>query len=129
MRHWTHKSIKKLTNESNIEDPISLIRNKARSLVLDAISKGWEGPPYSPAKLAQLYDIEIRPSEFIFDARISISNDTPLIEYNPNRISSRINFSIAHEISHAFFPDWKEEVRNKKLDLFSTHNLLNRFLV
>lgn len=114
MRHWTHKSIQALSQNSEIKDPIAFIRNKARALVLDAISKGWEGPPYSPSKLAQLYKIEVRPSEFIKDARISVSNDNPLIEYNPNRKSSRINFSIAHEISHAFFPDWKEEVRNRE---------------
>lgn len=114
MFNWTHKSIKLITDETDDINPFEYIREEAQKLVIKAMEKEWEGPPFNPIKLAELMDIQLKPSEFIKDARISLENETPVIEYNPNQRYSRINFSIAHEIAHTFFPDWKEEVRNRE---------------
>jgi O-acetyl-ADP-ribose deacetylase (regulator of RNase III) len=35
------------------------------------------------------------------------------IEFNPNRPSARVRFSIAHEIAHTLFPDCRDRVRNR----------------
>src|SRR5262249_27552876 len=39
--------------------------------------------------------------------------DRVQIEFNPNRPSGRIRFSIAHEIAHTLFPDCRARVRNR----------------
>jgi hypothetical protein len=39
---WTNKSVIKFAGKS---DPISLIEDKARELVLRARDAGWSGPP------------------------------------------------------------------------------------
>ncbi len=36
-----------------------------------------------------------------------------MIEYNPQQPRERVRFSIAHEIAHLLFPDWRDEVRNR----------------
>ncbi len=36
-----------------------------------------------------------------------------MIEFNPNRPTRRVRFSVAHELAHTLFPDWKERVRER----------------
>jgi hypothetical protein len=56
-RTWKSPSITKLINETKVGDPVSAIREKARILVSEGIDKGWEGPPFNPAELAQMLGI------------------------------------------------------------------------
>jgi O-acetyl-ADP-ribose deacetylase (regulator of RNase III) len=75
---------------------------------------GWSGPPYDPIALAGLMGIEVSPSNDVLDARtFSTGGGRFRIEFNPNRSSGRINYSIAHELGHSLFPDCAEIVRHR----------------
>jgi len=39
-KEWHHKSVKNLLEETGGNDPITIIKEKARTLVLDALEKG-----------------------------------------------------------------------------------------
>ncbi|MGB6983375.1 MAG: hypothetical protein WBD78_13170, partial [Methylocella sp.] len=56
---WTNKSVLKFAGEF---DPISLIEEKARQLVLQARDGGWSGPPYNPIAIADLLKIPVEAS-------------------------------------------------------------------
>lgn len=115
MKAWRHKSVLKLIKESNNNDPIAEIRNRARDLVLKALEKGWSGPPFNATQLSSFLGIEILPNDSVLDARlISKGGQKMLIEYNPFQKPTRINFSVAHEIAHTLFSDFKEGIRNRE---------------
>lgn len=121
---WKHKSILKLIKESENNDPINEIRERARHLVLKAFELGWEGPPYSPIELAKLLNIEVFPNDSVIDARIvPIKKNHLQIQYNPYQKPTRINFSIAHEIAHTLFSDCGDEIRNRETDPKSNNEL------
>lgn len=107
---WSHKSVIGLEADS---DPVNLIRERARDLVLSAFDKGWSGPPFNPTFLAGLVGANLEANSSIADARLLLSGDQALIEYNPRQARERTRFSIAHEVAHMLFPDWKEEVRHR----------------
>jgi O-acetyl-ADP-ribose deacetylase (regulator of RNase III) len=108
--YWRHPSILAL-GES---DPIVGIVSLARKLVLNSIERGWSGPPYDPFQLAQLLGMKLLPTEKVVDARtLSDSRGGFVIEYNPNRPSARMRYSIAHEVGHTLFPDCATAVRNR----------------
>jgi O-acetyl-ADP-ribose deacetylase (regulator of RNase III) len=108
---WTHSSATALTSA---EDKIAFIRDKARAVVLNAMDKGWSGPPFDPIELAKYLEIEVEPRDDIPDARtIKTDAGTLKIEFNPSRPAGRLRYSIAHEIAHTFFPDCGEVVRNR----------------
>lgn len=108
---WTHPSVLRLTRP---DDPVGCITQRARELVFDAIEAGWSGPPFDPFALADHLKLPVIPREDILDARtIPLEGDRVQIEFNPNRPSGRIRFSIAHEVAHTLFPDCRERVRNR----------------
>jgi hypothetical protein len=108
---WTNRSVLALSQGA---DPVDVIVAKARSLTFEAFESGWSGPPYDPFALAELMKIEVLPSEDVADARTVPAVGGKLrIEFNPNRSPGRINYSIAHELGHALFPDCAEGVRNR----------------
>jgi O-acetyl-ADP-ribose deacetylase (regulator of RNase III) len=112
-RYWTNPSV---TSLARSKDPIRAIEAKARETVLAAAQEGWEGPPFDPFKLAELLKITVVPSYDVLDARtVPVGSSGFQIEFNPNRPLGRIRFSVAHEISHTFFPDCSETVRNRAL--------------
>jgi Zn-dependent peptidase ImmA (M78 family) len=115
-KKWKNRSIQLLMQENNLEDPIAIIRSKARDLVLQAFEKGWSGPPFDPLQLAKLMKIAVTPNEAISEARILVIKDQFVIEYNPFQRQTRINFSISHELGHSLFTDWTENVRNREED-------------
>lgn len=90
-------------------DPIDAIRERARATVLDAVDKGWEGPPFDPFELAGLLGVGVVPHPGLEDARVLPS--PPRIEYNPTRPRGRLRFSVAHELAHLFFPDADKAIR------------------
>jgi len=107
---WTNPSVKQLAGNS---DPIEVIVEKTRNLILDAMDNGWQGPPFDPFALAQLLGYSVVPREDIHDARSFARQEKVEIEYNPNRSRRRIRFSIAHEIAHTLFPNYAESIHNR----------------
>ena len=108
---WTNASVVGFAGGA---DPVAKMEQKASQTVLDAVGQGWQGPPFDPIELATIMGISVRPNAALADARVFWANDGYEIEYNPHRPRSRVNFSIAHEIAHTFFPDCAEEVRNRR---------------
>ena len=80
---------------------------------MDAVERGWTGPPFDPIELAAIRGIRVHPNAAISDARVFVVSDNFLIEYNPHKSRGRVNYSIAHEIAHTFFVDCKEKIRNR----------------
>lgn len=109
-RYWTNSSVLNLA-ENN--DPINVVIQKARSLVLSFIEKGGKIPPIDPFEVADFLNLNTQPSENVRDARTFFKNGKFTIEFNPNRPNSRIRYSISHEIIHTLFPDCKDEIRNR----------------
>ncbi|MFT3883152.1 MAG: ImmA/IrrE family metallo-endopeptidase [Gemmatales bacterium] len=108
---WTHPSVRLL---APAEDPVEAIVKKANDLVLDAVEKGWKGPPFDTFELANILGYKVLPCDSIRDARLVPIDDNQFkIEYNPEQSKARIRFSIAHEIAHTLFPDCGEQVRNR----------------
>jgi Zn-dependent peptidase ImmA (M78 family)/O-acetyl-ADP-ribose deacetylase (regulator of RNase III) len=108
-RWWTHTSVIAL----GAADPVEEIKTRVRSTVLDAIERGWHGPPYDPSQLAEILGIELKPDPDVFDARTKSESGRFVIEFNPLRPQARLRFSLAHEIVHTLFPDCAEEVRHR----------------
>jgi len=107
---WTNKSVLKFAGKS---DPISLIEEKARQLVLRARDAGWSGPPYNPVAIADLLKIPVEANGDIKDARTVAISSGVRIEFNPTRPRERVRFSIAHEIAHTLFSDVAEQTRHR----------------
>lgn len=86
----------------------------------------WAGPPYDPKILAGLRDIAVEPTDEAIgaEARIMAKRDgSLLIEYDPTKAKARVNFSICHEIAHAFFPDCFETIRHRRKEHGSNYEL------
>ncbi|TJZ63305.1 ImmA/IrrE family metallo-endopeptidase [Sphingobacterium olei] len=114
-KNWSHESVRLLISESNNEDPYEAIKARARDLVFRAFENGWEGPPYSPIKLAEIMGIDVTPNDSVIDAKIVPQKGNKFqILYNPFQIPTRVNFSIAHEIAHTLFSDCAKATRNRE---------------
>jgi O-acetyl-ADP-ribose deacetylase (regulator of RNase III) len=107
---WTNKSVLRFAGKS---DPIGLIEEKARELVLRARDAGWSGPPYNPIAIADLLKIPVEASGDVADARTVATDSGVRIEFNPTRPRERVRFSIAHEIAHTLFSDVAEQTRHR----------------
>lgn len=107
---WRHASVRAFAVG---QDPVQLVRDRARSLVLDAMDRGWSGPPFDPFALAAVLDIRVRTSPAVRDARLLAEDDRPVVEYNPTRPPARVRYSVAHECAHTLFPDWADRVRHR----------------
>ncbi len=108
---WTHPSIQTINKSGN---PLDDMIDRTRSVVYNAIQNGWNGPPFDPFSLADFLKIPITPREDVLDAHtVPFKTNKYRIEFNPNRPSGRIRYSVAHEIAHTFFPDCFEQVRNR----------------
>jgi O-acetyl-ADP-ribose deacetylase (regulator of RNase III) len=108
-RFWTNPSVLDLAGD---RDPVEVIVERAQQQVLEAVEKGWEGPPFDPFKLADLLSIPVAPRQELADARtVPTVGGRVCIEYNPTRPPGRLRFSVAHEIAHTFFPDVAELAR------------------
>lgn len=107
---WTNPSVVALAGGS---DPIKVITDRARNLVINAIEKGWSGPPYDPFILAEFQRVAVIAREDIPDARTIPTKGGYTIEYNPNQPKSRVKYSICHELAHTLFPDCDKRIRNR----------------
>jgi len=114
-KSWTHESVLLMIKESDNKDPYEEIKARARELVFRGFEKGWEGPPYSPIKLAEIMGIDVTPNDSVLDARVITKPGNKFqIQYNPFQIPTRVNFSIAHEIAHTLFSDCANATRNRE---------------
>src|SRR5947209_8083361 len=108
---WHHPSARLIMGQG---DPVEVIVEKARQLVLQAKDAGALTVPVDPFKLAQLKSINVLPKPDVTDAEIVPGpGGKPVIYYNPNRPHARIRLSICHELGHALFPDWTEQIRHR----------------
>ena len=108
---WTHESVLALTSDPN---PVAVICARARAVVLEAVDRGWVGPPFDPLLLAALLGIEVQANSEVRDARtLAVGKGRFCIEFNPNRPRGRMRYSIAHEVAHTLFPDCAARVRNR----------------
>ena len=111
---WTHPSVVRALESEGADDPIVWVENASRELSLDAMEKGWEGPPYDSFRLADLIGVAVVARQDLDDARLVSAGDQPRIEFNPNRRPARVRFSIAHEIGHLLFEDYAEHTRYRE---------------
>ncbi len=109
---WTNRSVALMAGDT---DPVDAISDKARKLVLDALDKGWRGPPFDPFWLANLCKIEFVAKAGVRDARtVPVGRGQRFrIEFNPTRPAARVRYSVAHEIAHTLFPDCATAVRHR----------------
>src|SRR5690242_12806880 len=108
---WTNPSVLALAGS---RDPVEVITEKARGVVLAEIERGWEGPPYDPFELATRLRIPLVPRGELRDAQaVPAGAKRVRIEFNPSRPRGRLRFSIAHELAHTLFPDVATTVRKR----------------
>jgi O-acetyl-ADP-ribose deacetylase (regulator of RNase III) len=111
IQNWTNSSVLNLAGDS---DPVQVLTAKVRNLIFSAFESGWSGPPYDPFALAALWGIEVTPSKDVVDAQILPGKGGTLrIEFNPDRPTARINYSVAHELGHSLFRDCADIVRHR----------------
>ena len=111
-RFWTNPSVKTFAAGG---DPIARITEEAKALVFRAVQDRWQGPPFDPFWMAQYRGISVVQRTDIQDARlVTPPKGKPVIEYNPNQPYARMRFSIAHEIGHTLFSDYRETTRNRQ---------------
>ncbi len=95
-------------------DPFQVLTAKVRDFTFHGFESGWSGPPYDPFALAAIWGIEVSPNKDVVDARIvPAKGGTLRIEFNPDRPTARINYSVAHELGHSLFPDCAEIIRHR----------------
>ena len=109
--NWTNPSVLALLKGQ--VDPVSVIIEKVRAVIMDAAEAGWSGPPFDPLHLADKLRIAVLPRDDVLDARLVPSGAGCRIEFNPNRPPGRIRFSLAHEIAHTLFPDYRSAIRQR----------------
>jgi O-acetyl-ADP-ribose deacetylase (regulator of RNase III) len=108
---WSNPSVLALLEREGNEDPFSVVEDRAKQVIFEAMEAGWEGPPYDPFALASLLGIELAASQELEDARLVESEGKPRIDFNPSRRPARVRFSIAHELGHYLFPDYGKRIR------------------
>lgn len=111
--NWTHKSVLAFANNA---DPLQVMENAARNLVLRARERGWDGPPFNPLYIAEMLGAQVEANSSIADARLMSTDSGAKIEFNPKQPRERVRFSIAHEVAHLLFNDWSEQIRNREGD-------------
>lgn len=118
---YTHKSVLALVAENRglSDDPKEIICHKAREAIARARLLGWNGPPFDPKVLASCMGIRTEPTFDLIlsdDAELrALDNGRLIIKYNPAMPPPRQNFSIAHEIAHTFFPDYRERILTRRV--------------
>jgi O-acetyl-ADP-ribose deacetylase (regulator of RNase III) len=108
---WSHESVSSLAGD---RDPVAVITELARDLVMRAMDAGWSGPPFDPISLAREFlHLDLVANDDVADARTVPLHDGVRIEFNPNRPRERRRYSVAHEIAHTLFPDCSARIRNR----------------
>ena len=128
-RIYSHNSIVRLIecHQHISQDPEEIIRKLVRNELAEAKNSGWSGPPFNPRILASIMGIECEESKeltYSEDAELQPTKaKTLVIRYNPDRPRTRQNFSIAHEISHTLFPEYRNQYKpHHKISKFDPDN-------
>ena len=99
------------------QDPEEIIRHLARNEIADARNYGLSGPPFDPRILASIMGIQYEESKQLIHSQdaelqpIAKGNTDLIIRYNPDKPKTRQNFSIAHEIAHTLFPEYRDQYK------------------
>jgi len=106
-----HESVRALLEEMGGDDPEAAIRSRARALIDELRSAfAWEGPPFDLAALASYQGFQVTSVDGLSpgqDACIMPGQ----IALNIQKPRRRQRYSLAHEIVHTLFPDYKEQLR------------------
>jgi hypothetical protein len=108
--YWTNSSVIALAGNKN---PLDVITQKARAIILSFMESGGVGPPFDPFALADYLKVSVTPREDVRDAQTVYRDGKFHIEFNPNRPKGRVRYSVSHEIAHTFFPDCKQQIRHR----------------
>ena len=108
------------------QDPEEIIRHLARNEIADARNYGLNGPPFDPRILASIMGIQHEESKQLIHSEdaelqpIEKESKDLIIRYNPDKPKARQNFSIAHEIAHTLFPEYRNQYKaNHKIGKFN----------
>src|SRR5208282_2739582 len=123
-RRYSDPDIISLCRQSGeLIDPRWKIVNMARSLIEKA--NGFPGLPDDPLTrlkiIASLNRIKVMPMDMDQvrrerrDAALYQTTSGWTVLYNPNRLNTRIVFTIAHEIVHTFFPNSRSGARFRSI--------------
>jgi Zn-dependent peptidase ImmA (M78 family)/O-acetyl-ADP-ribose deacetylase (regulator of RNase III) len=111
-RKWNHPSVKMFAEGS---DAVQKMISLARHLALKVLETTSNSSAIDPFALAESKHIPVVANETIADARlVPLPGDRCRIEFNPHQPKSRTRFSIAHELAHTFFVDWRDAIRNRE---------------
>jgi IrrE N-terminal-like domain len=111
----TAEQIAALVKETGSDNPRDAVRIKARELI--TLYRSCFGEPSMPLDVEALASLRgIRKSEEVpthsRDAELVPGVDgRPLMRVNPDRPGTRRRFSMAHEVSHTFFPEYELKVQ------------------
>lgn len=92
---------------------MEVAKETAQGLILRAKEARLEGPPVDVIGLVHELGIGLRPSDDVVDARIVGDGEQITIEFNPNRPTGRLRYSIAHELGHSCFSDVLAQPRHR----------------
>jgi Zn-dependent peptidase ImmA (M78 family)/O-acetyl-ADP-ribose deacetylase (regulator of RNase III) len=112
---WTNPSVRRLLESGDAGDPAEFIAAKARDVALKAMEAGWTGPPFDPFELAARLGVSVVARSEVADARLTMAERGPRIEFNPSRRAARVRFSVAHELAHLLFDDFADQVRERHI--------------
>ncbi len=109
--YWSNPSVREFARG---KDPVDAITSAARGTIFKALEGGWKGPPFDPFALAQMLGIKTEPRADVMDARtVPVGATRYRIEFNPDRPTRRMRYSVFHEIAHTLFPDCGAMIRNR----------------
>ncbi|GEM_PF-1366505 len=104
-----HRSVVALLEAEGNEDPVTVIRRRARTLVAEAREIQWMGPPFDLSELASLRGLKVAvTTDLADDQDACVMPGQILLNFRKHRVRQR--FSLAHEIAHTLFPDYEDEV-------------------
>jgi hypothetical protein len=105
-----HPSVQALlSSDSTTGCPRQAIRNRVRAVVSDLLAWGWVGPPFDLEIAASLRGFRVEITDGIGEERDGwvVHGPTPKIVVNAGSPWVRKRFTVAHEIVHTLFPDFK----------------------
>ena len=113
MRSLNHPSVQALlAADGTTSDPVVAIRRRARALVEDVRREfGFEGPPFDPSALASVRGFKVKYAGDGFSSGQDACISPGLIAVNSTKPVARQRYSVAHEVVHTLFPDYRDELR------------------
>jgi len=96
------------------KNPVEAILFQANLLLIES---GMKEPPFNPIKYSSLRNVKkVLYKDMNIDGRLIPSNDGFIVELKKDRPIERINFTLAHEISHTFFYEAVPTIKYRTVD-------------